>query len=60
MLIGNGPEKNKLKNLITQLGLQSNLILTGELPYHEVIERLQRAKVFLHPSSYEGFRRCFY
>lgn len=55
MLIGNGPEKNKLKKIITQLGLQSNIILTGELPYHEVIERMQRAKVFLHPSSYEGF-----
>ena len=55
MLIGKGPEKDRLQKLTIQLGLQSNIILTGELPYHEVIERMQRAKVFLHPSSYEGF-----
>lgn len=55
MLIGKGPEKDKLQKLIAQLGLPSNIILAGELPYPEVIERMQRAKVFLHPSSYEGF-----
>lgn len=55
MLIGKGPEKGKLESLITQLGLQSNVTLTGELPYQEVLERMQRTKIFLHPSSYEGF-----
>lgn len=55
MLIGKGPEKDRLQLLITQLGLQSNATLTGELAYHEVLERMQRAKIFLHPSSYEGF-----
>jgi len=54
-LIGKGPEKDRLQLLITQLELQSNVSLTGELPYHEVLEQMQRAKVFLHPSSYEGF-----
>jgi len=29
--------------------------MTGELPYSEVLKLMQRAKVFLHPSSYEGF-----
>ncbi len=55
MLIGKGPEKDRLQLLISQLGLQSNVVLTGELPYPEVLERMQRAKVFLHTSSYEGF-----
>ena len=55
MLIGKGPEKEKLQILIIQLGLQSTVTLTGELPYQEVLEQMQRAKVFLHPSSYEGF-----
>jgi glycosyltransferase involved in cell wall biosynthesis len=55
MLIGKGPEKERMQILITQLGLQSNVTLTGELSYHEVLEWMQRAKVFLHPSSYEGF-----
>jgi glycosyltransferase involved in cell wall biosynthesis len=55
MLIGKGPEKDRLEKLIVQLGLQSNITLIGELSYAGVIERMQRAKVFLHPSSYEGF-----
>jgi glycosyltransferase involved in cell wall biosynthesis len=55
MLIGDGPEKNKLQTHITKYGLQSNITLTGELPYPEVLQWMQRAKVFLHPSSYEGF-----
>ena len=54
-LIGKGPEKDRLQRLITRLELQSNVSLTGELPYHEVLQQMQRAKVFLHPSSYEGF-----
>ena len=54
-LIGKGPERDRLEKLISQLGLQSNITLTGELSYHEVVEQMQRAKVFLHPSSYEGF-----
>jgi len=55
MLIGDGPEKNKLEALIKMNELQSNIILAGELPHAEVLHRMQRAKIFLHPSSYEGF-----
>jgi glycosyltransferase involved in cell wall biosynthesis len=29
--------------------------MTGELPYSEVLKLMQQAKIFLHPSSYEGF-----
>jgi Glycosyltransferase len=55
MLIGDGPEKNKLKALIAMNELQSNIILAGELPHAEVLNTMQRSKIFLHPSSYEGF-----
>ena len=55
MLIGDGPEKEKLQQLIAGSGLQSNMTLTGELPHPEVLHWMQRAKLFLHPSSYEGF-----
>lgn len=54
-LVGKGPEKEKLSALIDRLGLQDNILLTGELPYREVLNRMQSAKIFLHPSSYEGF-----
>ncbi len=55
VLIGEGPEKSKLQNLIESLGLQSNITLTGELPHPDVLQWMQRAKLFIHPSSYEGF-----
>ena len=55
LLIGEGPERTSLENLIKYSGLQSNISLTGELPYANVLEHMQRTKVFLHPSSYEGF-----
>ncbi|HEX7903059.1 MAG TPA: glycosyltransferase family 4 protein, partial [Chitinophagaceae bacterium] len=55
MLVGEGSERKKLEALITQLGLQSTITLTGELSHAEVLQQMQRAKLFLHPSSYEGF-----
>jgi glycosyltransferase involved in cell wall biosynthesis len=55
MLIGDGPEKEKLEKLISNAGLQSTITLSGELPYKEVLQWMQRAKLFLHPSFYEGF-----
>lgn len=55
MLIGDGPEKSMLQTLIAKYGLQKNITLAGELPHPEVLHRMQKAKVFLHPSSYEGF-----
>ena len=55
MLAGDGPEKEKLQNLIIKYGLEQNIILTGEVPHDKVLQLMQRSKVFLHPSSYEGF-----
>lgn len=55
VLIGDGPEKIKLQTLIAQNGLQSNIVVAGELSHPEVLKIMERSKVFLHPSSYEGF-----
>ncbi|MEO7306413.1 MAG: glycosyltransferase family 4 protein, partial [Ferruginibacter sp.] len=55
MLIGDGPEKNKLQTLIAARGLDPNIILAGELPHPDVLQYMQRGKIFLHPSAYEGF-----
>lgn len=55
VLIGEGPEKKRLQNLIEAPGLQSNITLAGELAHPEVLQLMQRSKVFLHTSSYEGF-----
>jgi glycosyltransferase involved in cell wall biosynthesis len=55
IMIGKGPEKNKLMSLIEKKGLTSNIMLTGELQHNVVLSYMKRARVFLHPSSYEGF-----
>lgn len=55
LLVGAGPEKKKLQALIETNGLSQNITLTGEWPHGELLQLMQRTKVFLHPSSYEGF-----
>jgi glycosyltransferase involved in cell wall biosynthesis len=55
VLIGDGPEKEKLVGLIQKLNLSQQITLTGELSHPETMHYMYRSKVFLHPSGYEGF-----
>ncbi len=55
VLAGIGPEKEKLQELIVTYGLQNNCILTGELKHPDLLQLMNRSKILLHPSSYEGF-----
>ncbi len=55
VICGAGPEMERLRALITELGIEDNLILKGELPHQQVLDLMQHAKVFVHPSEYEGF-----
>ena len=55
VICGKGPESDKLQRVIGQLGLQRNVQLVGEKPHREAIGFMQRAKILLHTSSYEGF-----
>lgn len=52
---GGGEEKERLQSLVSQLGLEQNLQWLGEIPHREVLQLMQRAKIFLHPSSAEGY-----
>jgi glycosyltransferase involved in cell wall biosynthesis len=54
VLCGDGPDKIPLQNLINHLSLQKNISLTGEKPHDEILLTMQRSKIFLHPSCYEG------
>ncbi len=54
-ICGKGPEMEPLKIMIKNLDLQDNVTLVGELPHIEVLKLMQRTKVFVHPSAYEGF-----
>lgn len=55
VLCGKGPEKKALRQLIRQGGLEGIIELVGERPHPEVLQLMQRAKVLLHTSSYEGW-----
>lgn len=55
MLCGKGPELDNLIALTREYGLQNNIEFKGGVPHTEMLSIMQRAKIFLHPSSYEGF-----
>jgi glycosyltransferase involved in cell wall biosynthesis len=55
MLCGKGPQQMQLQKLIVQHQLQNNILLTNEKPHTEILRLMQRTKVFLHTSNYEGF-----
>ncbi|MEP6728265.1 MAG: glycosyltransferase [Bacteroidota bacterium] len=59
VICGKGPEKIHLQTMIDNAGLSANIELCGELSHGEVIKLMQQSKVFLHPSSYEGFGVVF-
>ena len=55
VLCGKGPEKMPLLQKVHTLGLEKHITLLDEVPHPAVLELVQQTKVFLHPSSYEGF-----
>lgn len=54
-IAGDGPERKKLETLIRSQRLENNIQLTGELPHAELLRLMQRTRIFIHPSAYEGF-----
>ncbi len=55
VICGKGPEKNNLHRQIREMQLENHVTLMGELPHTEVLQLMQRSRILLHPSSYEGF-----
>ncbi|MFA6058788.1 MAG: glycosyltransferase [Taibaiella sp.] len=51
---GNGPEEENINNRIRSLQLEKQVTLTGKKTHKETLAMMQRCKVFLHTSSYEG------
>ncbi len=55
-IIGGGPDYDRLQSLITQLGLAENVKMFGFIESsEEVIAHMKASKVFVLPSSREGF-----
>lgn len=53
-IIGGGEQEQAIKEKIKAYRLENNLELLGELPHTEVFLYMQRSKIFLHTSGYEG------
>ncbi len=54
-ICGIGQENERLLALIDKLDLQNNVEMIGALKHEEVLALMQRTKLLLHPSEYEGF-----
>jgi glycosyltransferase involved in cell wall biosynthesis/ubiquinone/menaquinone biosynthesis C-methylase UbiE len=55
LICGEGPDRTRLESLIKEAQVEKNIHLPGLTPHHEVLQLMQRSKIFLHTSSYEGF-----
>lgn len=56
VIIGAGPAQKELELLAADLGLEANIEFTGFLDeYESVITRMKSSKVFVSPSTREGF-----
>jgi glycosyltransferase involved in cell wall biosynthesis len=53
-IAGDGPEKARLAAQIESVGLKGTVQLLGGLPHGEVLRLMNQARIFLHPSVYEG------
>ncbi len=58
-IIGEGPRRKHLQELIESLGLNNNVRLIGSMPHNKVIEYYHRAELFVLPAIKEGFGLVF-
>jgi glycosyltransferase involved in cell wall biosynthesis len=54
-LCGDGEARDQIEVMIKEFSLNKALTVTGLLGHIEALQMMQRAKILLHPSSYEGF-----
>jgi glycosyltransferase involved in cell wall biosynthesis len=56
VIIGDGPEWERLHRLVRVLGVEDQITFTGSLTSHDdVISRMKAATIFAFPSTREGF-----
>ena len=59
LLIGEGPEKDYLKFLASELGMGSRVVLTGAVSEEKKFQYLSVSDLFILPSLHEGFGIVF-
>ncbi len=59
VICGGGSERAALEELIEKLNMGKTITLLGYRPHEETLQWMQRSKILLHTSSYEGFGAVF-
>lgn len=55
LIMGRGPDEERLRRLVTKLGLDDLVEFKGFLSWEELVQTLHRCHVFLNPSPKEGW-----
>lgn len=55
LIMGRGPDEQRLRRLTVRLGLQDKVEFRGFQPWDELVRTLHRCHVFLNPSPKEGW-----
>lgn len=55
IIMGDGPEKERLLHLTEELRLEDNILFTGFIEYDELIGNIKASRVLVLPSKREGF-----
>ena len=53
-LYGKGELEDELRQLARGRNIEKNIYFGGEIDHGALLEKMQQAKLFIHPSSYEG------
>jgi len=59
VICGEGPEREKLQQLILDFHLGSQIELRGELDHDSILDIMGKSRILVHPSAYEGFGVVF-
>lgn len=53
VVVGDGPERQRLERLVADLGIEERVVFTGRLPRQEVLTLLAGAQALVHTSLHE-------
>jgi glycosyltransferase involved in cell wall biosynthesis len=54
VLVGDGPQRAELEELTHEFGVTNNIEFSGLLNREDIFKLMQRSKIFVHPSLFEG------
>lgn len=54
VLVGDGPERQRIANAVRARGIGNQTVLTGSLPEEQLHALYERSDLFVHPTHYEG------